>query len=81
MAQEEMDFDTWLAYGVDHKWAMYPVCYMHDGVPTTEEEENEMEEGGDPCIHVIRVFSSEEEFDSSMSRMQNVLPYRLPQDL
>ena len=81
MAQEEMDFDTWLAFGVDHKWAMYPVCYMHDGVPTTEEEENEMEEGGDPCIHVIRVFSSEEEFDSSMSRMQNVLPYRLPQDL
>jgi hypothetical protein len=81
MAQEEMDFDTWLAYGVDHKWAMYPVCYMHDGVPTTEDEENEMEEGGDPCMHVIRVFSTEEEFDSAMSRMQDILPYRLPQDL
>ena len=81
MAQEEMYFDTWLAYGVDHKWAMYPVCYMHDGVHTTEDEENEMEEGGDPCLHVIRVFSTEEEFDSAMSRMNDILPYRIPRDL
>jgi hypothetical protein len=54
---------------------------MHDGVPTTEDEENEMEEGGDPCLHVIRVFSTEEEFDSALSRMNDILPYRIPRDL
>jgi hypothetical protein len=27
----------------------------------TATEQNEFDEGGDPCIHVIRIFESEEE--------------------
>ena len=75
---EGIDFDTWLAYGIDNKWALYPTCYIHDGVPTTDEEEEEMEEGGDPCMHVVRVFSSPEEFDEAVIRMRDTLPYRMP---
>jgi hypothetical protein len=53
---------------------------MHDGIPTTDEEENEMEDGADPCMHVIRVFSTPEEFDEALKRMEDILPYRMPRE-
>ena len=55
-----MTFDEWLQYGYDQKWATPPVCHIHDGVPLDPEEEQEMEEGLDPCIHVVRVCQTEQ---------------------
>ena len=46
--KKEMDFDEWLAFGIDHKWCHYPVCQTHDGIPLTVDEEFEMDEGHDP---------------------------------
>lgn len=74
---KKMDFDEWLAYGIDHKWCLYPTCYMHDGVPTTNAEAEELEEGYDPCMHVVRLFSSPEEFDEAKQQMEATLPYRM----
>ena len=37
-------------------WCSDVVCSTHDGLPLTEEEENEMEEGWDPCIPAIRLY-------------------------
>lgn len=31
------------------------------GIPATDDEMNEFEEGGDPCIHVIRPYRDDEE--------------------
>ena len=78
--KEPMDFDEWLAIGIDSKWCLYPTCYMHDGIPTSDAEEQEMEEGGDPCMHVIRLFTSEEreEYDQAYARMHGTLRHRMP---
>lgn len=45
----------WLQVGIDNNFCTPPVCDTHDGAPRTEEEENEFEEGGDPCITVVRI--------------------------
>jgi len=50
-----MDFDAWRVYGMEQEWAGPPVCSTHDGIPMTEEEDEEFEES-DPCIHIIRLY-------------------------
>ena len=30
-------------------------CVMHDGIPFSEDEDEEMIEGFDPCVHVVRI--------------------------
>jgi hypothetical protein len=52
----ELDFWDWLAYGQIRNWCSNVVCETHDGVEMTDEEIAMWEEGGDPCIHVIRVY-------------------------
>ena len=55
-----MDFAEWLTVGIDNGWATKPICATHEGVPTTEAEDNQWEEGEDPCAHVIRLVDSPE---------------------
>lgn len=53
------NFEEWLRTGVENGWCGPSVCYTHDGLPTSEAEDNEFEEN-DPCIHVIRLYEDEE---------------------
>ena len=46
----------WLRFGIKRKWIAAPVCATHDGVPNTEEEDLEWDEGNDPCQVVLRVW-------------------------
>lgn len=55
----EMDFDQWLDYGMEKKWVGPPVCATHDGLPSTEDEDNAWDEGDDPCIHVLRLYADD----------------------
>jgi len=53
----QIDFDTWMEIGLQRKFVGPPVCYTHDGLPTTEEEDAAMYENGDDiCIHIIRPY-------------------------
>lgn len=46
----------WLQVGIDKGWVTEPFCNTHDGDPfMTEEEEKEWEDGGDPCLPVIKI--------------------------
>lgn len=46
----------WLTVGIENKWISEPFCYTHDGDPyMTEEEEQEWEDGGDPCCPVLKI--------------------------
>lgn len=46
----------WLTIGIDNGWVSDPFCYTHDGDPyMTEEEEQEWEDGGDPCCPVLKI--------------------------
>lgn len=53
----EEDFWAWLAVGVEKGWVAEGVCQTHNVVPMTEEEVADFEEGGDPCIPVVRVWA------------------------
>jgi hypothetical protein len=52
----EKDFNKWLATGIENNWVSEPFCHTHDGDPyMTEEEEEQWEEGGDPCMPVVKL--------------------------
>ncbi len=53
---DEQEFYAWLVSGIEKGWISDPFCYTHDGDPyMTEEEEQEWEDGGDPCSHVVKL--------------------------
>lgn len=55
----QVDFDAWLATGLDAGFCGPAVCETHDGTPTTAAEDIEIEDGWDPCIHVLRLYSDD----------------------
>lgn len=56
---DSVEFEIWLSNGIEHGWISDPFCHTHEGDPyMTEEEEQEWEDGGDPCCFVLKVFGS-----------------------
>jgi len=55
----DTSFDTWLQIGYSKNWVGPPVCSTHDGVPMSLDEDNEFNEGSDPCIHIMRLYESQ----------------------
>lgn len=60
-----MEFEEWLKIGREKKWISEPVCETHEGLPMTKEELDAWDEGGDPCIHALRLYQADEDFDSA----------------
>lgn len=60
---EPMDFEAWLRIGYNNGWVGAPLCDTHDGVPMTEEEDRQFIEGGDPCIHILRLYDDADHKD------------------
>jgi hypothetical protein len=56
-----MTFDEWIKMGYDNGYCSPPVCSQHDGPPTTALEDEQWDQGEDPCLHVVRVYSTIEE--------------------
>jgi hypothetical protein len=53
---DKLQFWAWLEMGINKGWVTEPFCNTHDGDPyMTEEEEKEWEDGGDPCLHVLKL--------------------------
>ena len=52
----EMDQEEWLKYGWEQGFCGPPLCFTHDGIPTTPDEDHELDEGHDPCIHCVRLY-------------------------
>jgi hypothetical protein len=57
--EHKMDFNEWMKFGIENGWCGPPVCYTHDGLPLSIEEETLLYEE-DPCIHVVRMYESPE---------------------
>lgn len=75
--KSSMEFDEWMKIGIESGWCGPAVCYTHDGLPTSESDDEEWENGGDPCIHIIRLYEDEEhkkaiETNHSPSNWRNV---------
>ena len=60
----QLEFTQWLEIGVRNGFVSPPVCYTHDGVPTTLTEDTEFEEGSDPCLHIMRCYESPDQKES-----------------
>ena len=56
-----MNFDEWLDLGYKEGWVGPPICDTHDGTPMADSEFAEFEDGGDPCIHILRLYESPEQ--------------------
>jgi hypothetical protein len=50
------DVGDWVLYGVEKGWCALPACATHDGVPGTPEEDEDWEDGIDPCQVVLRLW-------------------------
>lgn len=61
-------FYEWMQEGIAKKYCGPPICYTHDGLPMTEEEENHWSFGDDPCITIIRIYESHEEADEIIAK-------------
>lgn len=55
---QQMDFDSWARIGYEAGWCSPPVCFIHDGVPMTASEDEQVTNGDDPCVHVVRLYES-----------------------
>lgn len=53
-------FNQWMAQGIREGFCGPPVCAIHDGAPTTEAEDMELWDGGEPCYHVVRMYGSQD---------------------
>ena len=67
----DLTFDEWIAYGIEKGWCGPPVCYTHDGLPMSEQEYAEFDEGQDPCTHIVRMY---EDIDMKKSIEENHSP-------
>lgn len=56
-----MGLEEWARYGYAQGFCSPPVCCTCDGVPSTEQEDEDFEELGHRCIHIIRLYVSDEE--------------------
>lgn len=57
----EMDVSEWIEYGRRRDWISEPFCDIHDVIPLTPVERNDLEIGSDPCITVIRLYENPEQ--------------------
>ncbi len=67
----DITFDEWITYGIEKGWCGPPVCYTHDGLPMSEQEYAEFDEGQDPCTHIVRMY---EDIDMKKSIEDNHSP-------
>lgn len=56
-----MTHEEWLEYGWKNGYVSAPMCIVHDGWATTPEEDEELEEGHDPCLFMMRVYEDDDQ--------------------
>lgn len=57
--KKEMTQFEWLELGMKNKWCTDVVCYSHDPIELTEEEQDAFDEGYDDCIPIVRLWQEE----------------------
>jgi hypothetical protein len=53
---EVVEFADWMQTGIDRGWVSDIVCSTHNGLPLRKDEEDEFDEGYDPCVPGVRVW-------------------------
>ena len=55
-----MTFEEWLEFGIKNGYCSEQFCDTHDGPPMHESEEKAWEDGGDTCMHMVRLGTIED---------------------
>jgi len=55
----DLSFNEWMSYGIEQGWCGPPVCYVHDGLPFTDEEFS-LDDLDTTCIHIVRMYEDED---------------------
>ncbi len=58
--KKDIEFDEWLQQGLSNGFCGPAICYPHDGLPLSEQEDEAYDAGDDPCIHIIRLYEDKE---------------------
>jgi len=74
-----LTYNEWLQAGLRAGYCGPAVCYTHDGLPLSNDEEEQFEEY-EPCIHIIRLYE-DEEMKSRIERDHSPSQWRKPRDL
>lgn len=53
-----LSYSEWIQIGLENRWCGPAVCFTHDGLPTTLDEDNDDE--FDNCVHIIRLYENVE---------------------
>ena len=56
----ELNFDEWVQYGINNGFCSEQYCETHDGPPYSQSEALVWEDGGDLCLHSVRLGSVED---------------------
>ena len=56
----KIDLDDWLKYGYKNGFCGPPICPIHDNLPLTAIEAEDIWDGGEPCIAIVRIYNSKE---------------------
>ena len=56
---ERDDFENWISHGINQGWISEVVCKTHDGLPWTDDESLERQDGLDFCVPAVRVYGLE----------------------
>lgn len=59
-----LTYDQWALIGQVNGWVGPAVCSTHDGLPTSETEDQAFEEGDDVCVHILRLYPDLETRDA-----------------
>jgi hypothetical protein len=65
-----MDYSEWINIGIENNWCGPAVCYTHDGLPTSQLEDEEFDVN-DPCVHIVRLY---ENFETKIAVEDNHSP-------
>ena len=55
-----LTLEEWVRYGMAQGYCTDIVCDTHSGVEMTDQENEEWDEGFDPCIPVIRIWHNDD---------------------
>jgi len=64
-----MTQDEWMRHGWERGFCSPPVCVSHDGVPTTEQEDDDP----DLCVTIVRLYRSGQEASEVAENSSEVL--------
>ena len=51
-----LTFAEWLSMGLKLGWVSEPACVIHNGLPCTEEESEDIDDGYDICQYGLRLW-------------------------